>query len=185
MSKLQDILDVENSRQENNDFTTIHLWKDGSFYRMYNQSAWLVISRCYNETLIKDDYKPLVVTRKRIPNTEDTMCFIGFPLKSLQKFIPNATGFNPTDDVHIQIPINLTEEIDFATFDNQYQAWFNLLPIKEEKPKKTFEKKEQPVQQSSVVSIATRILRYPLEQRSLIENTQFLSSIKHELATIF
>lgn len=186
MTKLQEIINVENSRQENNDLTSIHLWREGSFYRMYNQSAWLIVAYCYNENLIKEGYKPLQITRKRIAGTDDTLCFVGFPLKSLQKFIPNAAGFQPNDDVHITIPISLQNtEMDFETFDLEYQTWFNQLPISEEKQKKSSEKKEQLTQQSSLTKVMLKILQYPVEWRSLIENTEFISKIKQELATIF
>ena len=186
MVRLQEILNTENNRKENNDLTSIHLWREGSFYRMYNWSAWLIIAYCYNEQLIKDNYKPLTVTRKYVAGTEDTLCFVGFPLKSLQKFIPNAVGFEPNDNNHITIPITLpAQKIDFETLDLQYQQWFNQLPISEEKPKKSSEKKDYPIQQSGLTKVMLRILQYPVEQRSLIENTEFISRIKQELATIF
>lgn len=186
MVKLQEVLDVENTRKERNDLTTIHLWREGSFYRMYNWSAWLVVQYCYNEQYVKENFKPLNVTRKRISNFDGTICFVGFPLKSLQKFVPNAVGFEPTDNVHITIPIKLQiESVDFETLDLQYLQWFEQLPISEEKQKKQTEKKEQPIQQSSVSKVAMKILQYPLEQHSLIENTEFISKIKQELATIF
>lgn len=61
-----------------NNFLTIHLYKEGTFYRAYEWSAWL----CVN--YVKHDMK---VTHKKTKTSLD-FTFVGFPVTSLEKYVP-------------------------------------------------------------------------------------------------
>ena len=71
----------------------------GDFYRAYEWSAWLIVVIAYNDEVRKQskDRKPLKLSHKQLANSEDTFCFVGFPIKSMEKFIPTRTGFESTD----------------------------------------------------------------------------------------
>lgn len=61
----------------------------GDFYRAYEWSAWLIVVITYNDEVRKQskDRKPLKLSHKQFANSEDTFCFVGFPIKSMEKFV--------------------------------------------------------------------------------------------------
>lgn len=44
MAELKDIVEKEQQRDGRQEFLTVHLYQDGSFYRAYDWSAWLCVS---------------------------------------------------------------------------------------------------------------------------------------------
>ena len=196
MAKLADILAIERDRQEPEKWGMIHLFKTGSFYTAYEWSAWLTAVISYNDEVRKQSKTrmPLTVTRNAIASNEgETFCKVGFPLKSVEKFIPVRTGFEAVDDNHLIITIPLPQPQDGSevTFDRLAEAvenWKEAQPIKATKEKKT------PIETSEIVStihqpqtnvgIIAQILSYPLSERTPLENIQFISSLKQQIAQI-
>ena len=69
---IADIIELENNRKSPDTFGRIHFIKEGNFYRAHDISAWLITMMPFSE--LKDGYID---------------AFIGFPLTSLDKYIPN------------------------------------------------------------------------------------------------
>ena len=106
MAKLADILSIERDRQEPEKWNVIHLFKTGTFYTAYEWSAWLTAAVSFNDEVRKQTKSrmPLTVTRNEIASSEnETFCKVGFPMKSVEKFIPARTGFEAIDDSHLVI----------------------------------------------------------------------------------
>ena len=189
MAKLSEILEAESQRQDSSTWNVIHLWKDGGFYRVYDWSAWLVVSFAYDVSADRGN-KPLAVTRRKIASEELDFCHVGFPIKSLQKFIPSAGTFEPADNSHITVSIDLplSDSADgYETLSSAFQAWKESLPISEDKPKKGGDRKEQDNAASSrksLTQIMSQVISYPLERKTPIENTEFISLLKQQLAML-
>ena len=101
MAKLADILFIERERNEKERWNEIHLFTTGGFYSAYEWSAWLTSVISYNDEVRKQskDRMPLAVSRNPIASSEgDTFCRVGFPIKSVAKFIPTYTDFKILDD---------------------------------------------------------------------------------------
>ena len=114
MAKLVDILQVEKDRQEEATWAVVHLYKTGSFYSAYEWSAWLIAVITFNDEvrLRTKDRKPLAVTRIKMANSEETFCRVGFPLKSVEKYIPTRLSYDAEDDKHIVISVELPKPTD-------------------------------------------------------------------------
>lgn len=100
MAKIADVLQIERNRQEATEWNKIHLFQMGDFYRAYEWSAWLIVVITYNDEVRKQskDRKPLKLSHKQFANSEDTFCFVGFPIKSMEKFIPRDIGACSKED---------------------------------------------------------------------------------------
>lgn len=74
MAKLEEIIKTEMSRSDSRTFSRIHLFREGSFLRAYEQSAWLMSRYAAAELNPK---------RHKTKQTADgTFVFVGFPLTS-------------------------------------------------------------------------------------------------------
>lgn len=95
MAKLEDVFVVEADRRESEKWSKIHLFKMGDFWRAYEWSAWLIAVITYNEKvrMTTRDRKPIHVTRMNRTDVEGTYCFVGFPVKSVEKYIPERENF--------------------------------------------------------------------------------------------
>ena len=137
MAKLADILSIERDRQEPEKWNVIHLFKTGTFYTAYEWSAWLTAVVSFNDEVRKQTKArmPLTVTRNEIASSEnETFCKVGFPMKSVEKFIPARTGFEAIDDNHLVITIPLPQPSDgtAVTYERLAEAvekWKEEQPI--------------------------------------------------------
>lgn len=192
---IAEILEIERNREESSTWNVIHLFKEGSFYRAYEWSAWLITVVSFNDSVRNgtQDRKPLTVTRKKDKNSDGTFVFVGFPLNSLDKYIQNGTEFKPINDNQIDIQIELSADIGEVSFDaisNKIDEWKDGVPIKEEKQKKGKSDDSTPFVMSSdrpmsITGIMTQIIAYPLEQKSPMEVVAFVSDIRKRLAMLF
>lgn len=191
MARIQDILDIERQRTEPETWNVIHLFKEGGFYRAYEWSAWLIVVIAYNDEVRKQsqDRKPLSITHKKVRNSEDSFLFVGFPLKSLDKFIPNQTNFEAVTDTQIDVTIQLPDEICELGYDHladTFGKWKQEQPIQEPKSKPEDHPSDHNQQKAprTITGIMNQILAYPLEQRTPMENTIFISTLKQQLSEL-
>ena len=103
MANLADILQQERDRDTVDKWGIIHLYKTGSFYSAYEWSAWLIAVITFNDQVRMQtkDRKPIAVTHIPMANSDDTFCRVGFPLKSIEKYIPTRLNYEAEDDKHL------------------------------------------------------------------------------------
>lgn len=193
MAKLADILTIERDRQEPEKWNVIHLFKTGTFYTAYEWSAWLTAVISFNDEVMKqtNTRSPLTVTRNEIASADgETFCKVGFPMKSVGKFIPVRTDFEAIDDSHVVITIPLPQptdgtEITYERIAEAVKKWKEAQPVKVAKEKKpTIERDvamQPPIGQGGIIA---QIISYPLSERTPLENIQFISSLKQQISTI-
>lgn len=180
MKKVSEILDIEKNRD--NDLNVIHLFRCGMFYRAYNWSAWLM-----NSFLC--DKNPLSVLCRKYKSTDEEFVFIGFPIKSFDKFIPNHVEVIYIGDNQIDVKVELTFETNDSLRQQHMCDMFNdwksnfKLPVAKSKCDKHLNKKTSEAS-INVASIMTQILSYPLEAKTPIENIEFISKLKTQLTAL-
>jgi hypothetical protein len=188
MAKFAEIISIEQQRTDQAQWNVIHLFKEGGFYRAYEWSAWLIAAITYNDEARQQskDRKPLSVTRKKIRDSEDTFAFVGFPLNSVDKFIPNRTSFQAASDSQLDITIELAWDGDYTydSLNEAFRKWKEEQPIQE--PKTRRDESDAPSTSShlSTSGIIADILAWPLEQKTPLENTMFISTLKQKIATL-
>lgn len=143
MAKLADILQQERERDTAEQWGIIHLYKTGSFYSAYEWSAWLIAVITFNDEvrMATKDRKPIAVTRIPMAKSDETFCRVGFPLKSIEKYIPTRLNYEAEDDKHIVITVALPQPTDGTevTYERLAEAvakWKEAQPMKQPKDKK-------------------------------------------------
>ena len=193
MAQLAEVFEIEIERNEPEQWSQIHLFKMGDFWRAYDWSAWLICTITYNDTvrMATKDRRPLHVTRMQRSDIDDTYCFVGFPVKSVEKYIPQRLEFESVTEKHIIITIALPQPTDGSLItkerlESAIREWKESIEITEKKPKK--DKAIQPAASQPTTphtgGILSQIMAYPLSERTAIDNIQFIQSLKQQLVSI-
>ena len=193
MASLAEVFNIESDRQEAEKWNKIHLFKMGDFWRSYEWSAWLIAVITYNDKvrMATRDRRPIQVTRMARTDVEGTYCFVGFPLKSLEKYIPTRDNFEGADenDKHVVVTITLPQPADGSEISHErlaeaFNKWKEGIEIRQKKEKK--EKPALAAQQATSNSggILSQIMAYPLSERTTMENIQFIQSLKQQISAI-
>ena len=213
MAKLVDILQQERERDTADKWGIIHLYKTGSFYSAYEWSAWLIAVITFNDEvrMATKDRKPIAVTRIPMANSDETFCRVGFPLKSIEKYIPTRLDFNSEDDKHIVITVALPQpqdvtEVTYEQLAESVEKWKDAQPMKQPKDKKDSDPQEdtdrqpaqgkpkrtllsmiQEAQQQQTPAqggLIMQIMSYQLSQHTPAENYEFIHRLQQQIASI-
>ena len=213
MAQLADILQQERDRDTADKWGLIHLSKTGSFYSAYEWSAWLISVITFNDEvrMATKDRKPIAVTRIPMANSNETFCRVGFPLKSIEKYIPNRLDFNSEDDKHIVITVALPQpqdgsEITYERLSEAVVKWKEAQPLKQPKdkrdsdpqedtdrqppqgkPKRTLLSLIQEAQQQQAPAqggLIMQIMSYQLSQHTPADNYEFIQRLQLQIASI-
>ena len=172
--QLKEVFAKEQSRKEKVDYRTIYLIPEGTFYRAYEWSAWL----CHRYV---SQFKP---THRLLKNTEDSVVFVGFPMTSLERHIPEGATIAEQEDK--TIALILAETVFGETTTEQLQTdfanWKKSIPLVKSKEQGTKNQDKNVQVDVSVEGIMKRILAYSIEQHSPMEAMAFLSEIKQQLS---
>ena len=178
MAQLKEILEIERNR--NGDNTSIHLFAEGMFYRAYEWSAWLCV-RYVNE---------FKVTRRDMKNNEgDSIVFVGFPITSLGKFVPEDAAIEQGEGhVVLRLPIESHPELaDGADLEEAFAHWKGSIPVAAA-PKKSGLRDElkgaggeMPRHMSEIM---LSIVAFPIEQKTPIECMTYVADLKRQIANL-
>lgn len=183
---IADIIELENNRKSPDTFGRIHFIKEGNFYRAHDISAWLITTMPFSEAI-----KNVSIIAKKLKDGYID-AFIGFPLTSLDKYIPNdgSVTFVPINDMQIDVVIVPTDDILSASFDEIRKAvdeWKLTLPIKAEKSNRREDREitEQRPRITRITDIINHVLAFPLEDRSPMDAYNFLRDLRRDIVAIF
>ena len=177
MAAITEILEFELSRGEVETQRVIHLFQEGSFYRAYEWSAWLMC-RCIHE---------FKVTHRRMKGIEQSVILIGFPVTSLSKWVSPDIERHDVSDKHITLCLtgDVFSDIGDESPEKMYIDWKSGHPIVEKPSRRPSDADSLQPPVMSLSMIAQRIMSFPLEAKSPLECYQFLSEIKLQLAKLF
>ena len=182
MANLKDIVDAESKRETIEECRVAHLYREGGFYRAYEWSAWLFVRHV-------SDFK---VTCRMFKNIEQNVAFIGFPLTSAGKFMPDGFQMTPFADGSMQVifPSSMiSDEVEPAALSAEYANWKQSLQVTEStKAKRERTESDNAMKVSapaqSLTQIMQRVLAYPIESKSPLESMAFLADIKLQLSAL-
>lgn len=171
--KEANILDIERRHlNEENGHRKIYLFKQGKFLRAYSYSAFLL-----------DRHSPSEIKITKAHSSTGDKIYCGFPEESIEKFtgIEGAkrsfqNSGTPEETVTVILPDSVPDLIETVQdLLSEYDEWMQSIPVSQKKQSK------QESSPSDILSIVKEIVRYPLEQKSLIENTDFLINVRQRL----
>ena len=182
MAQLKDILEIEWKRIPQGPHNTIYLFPEGTFYRAYEWSAWLCC-RYMNQ------FKATRREQKTELKDDTTAVFIGFPITSLAKYLPEDAQVVSNDDKSVAItlqPALSPEAEDAESLVEDFRQWKNSVPMAQ--PKRTSLRDDlkagAEMQPRHFSEVMLRILSFPVEQKTPMECMAFIAEIKQQLASL-
>ena len=186
----------EKERKDISDWKKIYLYREGTFLRAFNASAWLLATYVYNDEFRKQigGKQPLQV-QHLMSKTNGDYIFAGFPVASMDKYVTMCDKRDENSDVvvltmyDIIAPLLQTAE----EYEEAYAKYLASLP-----PAK--EKKDKPKQQQSFNSeddganvmasgglfeILRSIVAYPLEEKTPLETVDEFRRLKRLALRMF
>lgn len=180
MSLIKEIAEQEHQRVQAGTLSELHLWREGSFLRAYEWSAFLAGKYLH-------EFK---VNKRIFKGADQPVVFIGFPEGSLTKWLPEGVTQTVIDEKHLvlQVPAEMLTD-DAETMLHDYTEWHNAIPLTETKERK---KRDTGGNQSiaatanptTLTAILQRVLAFPIESKSPLESMAFLAEIKQQLAVL-
>lgn len=179
----------EKERKDISDWKKIYLYREGTFLRAFNASAWLLATFVYNDEFRKQvgGKQPLQV-QHLMSKTNGDYIFAGFPVASMDKYVTMCDKRDENSDVVVLTMYDIIAPL-FQTADEYEEAYAKYLaslpPAKE--------KKDKPKQQQSFNSeddganvmasgglfeILRSIVAYPLEEKTPLETVDEFRRLK-------
>lgn len=183
MAQLTEILKLENDRSTSEAWQMIYLHKDGKFYRAYQMSAWLY-------SCVINEYK---VTHRRFKSVDESVLFVGFPIESLMKRMPEEVILDLSDEQLLRLKISeqqLTALCGDLSPQEAFEQWKEAHPFATEPsitnaPRKDSKPQEIHKVHSSMFGIMQQILSFPVESKSPIDCMLFLADVRRSIAEHF
>lgn len=193
---LTDKFEREKERKDISDWKKIYLYREGTFLRAFNASAWLLATFVYNDEFRKQvgGKQPLQV-QHLMSKTNGDYIFAGFPVASIDKYVTMCDKRDENSDVVVLTMCDIIAPL-FQTaeeYEEAYAKYLASLP-----PAK--EKKDKPKQQQSFNSeddganvmasgglfeILRSIVAYPLEEKTPLETVDEFRRLKRLALRMF
>ena len=186
----------EKERKDISDWKTIYLYREGTFLRAFNASAWLLATYVYNDEFRKQvgGKQPLQV-QHLMSKTNGDYIFAGFPVASMDKYVTMCDKRDENSDVVVLTMCDIIAPL-FQTVEEYEEAYAKYLaslpPAKD--------KKDKPKQQQSFNSeddganvmasgglfeILRSIVAYPLEEKTPLETVDEFRRLKRLALRMF
>ena len=186
----------EKERKDISDWKKIYLYREGTFLRAFNASAWLLATFVYNDEFRKQvgGKQPLQV-QHLMSKTNGDYIFAGFPVASIDKYVTMCDKRDENSDVVVLTMCDIIAPL-FQTVEEYEEAYAKYLaslpPAKE--------KKDKPKQQQSFNSeddganvmasgglfdILRSIVAYPLEEKTPLETVDEFRRLKRLALRMF
>lgn len=186
----------EKERKDISDWKKIYLYREGTFLRAFNASAWLLATFVYNDEFRKQvgGKQPLQV-QHLMSKTNGDYIFAGFPVASIDKYVTLCDKRDENSDVVVLTMHDILAPL-FQTVEEYEEAYAKYLaslpPAKE--------KKDKPKQQQSFNSeddganvmasgglfeILRSIVAYPLEEKTPLETVDEFRRLKRLALRMF
>lgn len=179
---IAEIVKIETERE--GCLNVVHLIREGNFYHANDWSAWLMTKFPIGEAV----NKPMNVTAKRLKDGY-VHAFVGFPVTSLGKYVPNdgSVTFTPVSDAQLDVTLN----VDFgdATVEDiraQVDEWKESLPLTDKKQKRDSREASEAAPRAMRLSdIVGRLLSFPLAEKSPLEAWEFVRQLQQQAVNMF
>ena len=185
---IAEIIEIETQRKEPEQYGLVHFIKEqNGFYRAHDWSAWLMSTFPFGEA----KNNPMAITARRMKDGYID-AWVGFPLTSLGKYIPDdgSVQFLPVNDNQIDVKIDLPEDVlnaDYESVRGHVDEWKAKQPINEGKKQR---REDREVSESAprvirISDVISRIISFPLESKSPIEAWEFLRKLRQQVAELY
>ena len=186
----------DKERKDISDWKTIYLYREGTFLRAFNASAWLLATFVYNDEFRKQvgGKQPLQV-QHLMSKTNGDYIFAGFPVASIDKYVTMCDKRDENSDVVVLTmcdiiapPFQTVEE-----YEEAYAKYLASLPPakdKKDKPKQQLPfiseyNREHVMTREGVFEILRSVVAYPLEEKTPLETVDEFRRLKRLALRMF
>lgn len=181
---LIDKLAKEADRKTQDDWQKVYLYKEGTFFHAFNESAWLLTTFIYSEDFRKSlgDNRGLQVTHTISKQAGDYLV-AGFPIRSLNKYVTGCEIVEQDDVFVCKVNPMFMPTQEAEVYQTQYETFKSAIPAKEPKPKKGSSAEVVALGQrmngkGGMFEIIKQIMAYRLEESNPIETMNFVARLK-------
>ncbi len=181
MASIKDIVGQEEHLHQSGVLNEVHLWTEGTFLRAYGWSAFL-FSRYLGQL------KPV---KRKYKDIEQDVIYIGFPLTSREKWMPEGEEMEKIDDKHCVLRLSARIVSDAPeVLEAAYTEWADSVPVTEQQKgmrknggtrgddESTAEERMPP---STMTGIMQLILNWQVENHTPMEAMNFIAEVKRRL----
>ena len=186
----------EKERKDISDWKKIYLYREGTFLRAFNASAWLLATYVYNDEFRKQvgGKQPLQV-QHLMSKTNGDYIFAGFPVASIDKYVTMCDKRDENSDVVVLTMCDIIMPL-FQTAEEYEEAYAKYLaslpPAKEkkDKPKQQLPfisevNREHVMTREGVFEILRSVVAYPLEEKTPLETVEEFRRLKRLALRMF
>ena len=190
--KIKDIYEFEHNRNYDSDKYTIRFFREGTWWRAYEYSAYLA----HNFPNGIEEDKKLLVTKRHYKDLNVDLVVVGLQLKSFEKYFPNIrindNSFSLEDgymDVNMEDFLNN----DIEKLENCKKVFENWkdgfkIPVKTDekynKNDKTCDSTGNPTGKNEVYKVLHEISDWQISNKTLVESITFLNYIQTKVKKI-
>lgn len=175
---IQSILELE--KRDGSNLFDIHFYLEGIFWKSYEWSAYL--SHIFPSNL--QDNKKLKIVKKQTKYDKNVYIQVGLQLSSFNKYFPGVIDDKENfilDGSHIVIRAKkYFDEYDFSKYESILNDYKNKIQFKDCLKKSNSKASND----ADIDLLLNEIISYPIESKSLVDNTSFLISIKNNAIKI-
>lgn len=168
----------------------IRFYKEGLWWKAWEWSVYLYFN--FFSDVLEERYGKKVLNllkKETVQNKEGNIVIVGFPIEAFDNYLTNSEDFcvlEEDDEIVFDLSkdVSIKEMIDSKINLDNYEEilvdWKDGQPFTDvsEKVKKKKEYKGNICVGSIYEDVIEKILNYPIENKTLLENTQFLAELK-------
>ena len=183
---LKDKLAIDAKRETTEERLTVHLFREGKFFRAFNYSAWLLSEYVYNETYRQSikATNTISVTRNGSQNEGDYIV-CGFPIHSIDKY-RGGLDYQVLDEEQAVIKMpEFAVELEGEDYQKGYEAFAESIV---KKPKKTDEQRqfgksdaEGNVRSLGMIDIIRKVNNYVIAEHTPMEVMMFVDEVQRDI----
>ncbi len=189
--KITPILENEKLRETTEDFAKVYLYKEGKFYRAFNESAFLIKRYICTEEMQKERGDKSILQTPRYQTKSGEYVIAGFPIESFSKYIVAYKDVQSMDNDNLVVTIDETlfgEDATPESLHADYEEWVAACPVKDRSKNRAEvaggNGQQAALARSGLFSIVSEILAYGVDTSTPIQNIEFISRIKSKLVQL-
>lgn len=190
--KIKDIYEFEHNRNYDSDKYTIRFFREGTWWRAYEYSAYLA----HNFPNGIEEDKKLLVTKRHYKDLNVDLVVVGLQLKSFEKYFPNIRINDDSfslEDGYMDVNVEDFLNNDIEKLENCkkiFENWkdgFKISVKTDEKYNKNDETSNStgnPTGKNEVYKVLHEISDWQISNKTLVESITFLNYIQTKVKKI-
>ena len=186
--KVKDIYEFERNRNYSSDKYTIRFFREGTWWRAYEWSAYLA----HNFPNGIEENKKLLVTKKHYKELNADLVVVGLQLKSFEKYFPgikkDGDSFSLENGyMDIDVKDFLNDDIEkIGDYKSAFESWKGnfKISVKQDEKYDKIDEANNSIGKNDIYNILHEISDYQISNKTLVESITFLNYIQTRVKKI-